>query len=144
MYAYTNADHQDLFQDILVQLWRGYPRFRGEAKFSTWLYRVAINTSISRKRKEKTFITAYDPNTLPPYAGEDYGKHQEDTQLQQLHKAIEHLNEIEKAIIILYMEEHSYEEMEEVLGISSGTLRVKMTRIKEKLRHLTKTIHHGT
>ncbi len=60
-----------------------------------------------------------------------------------LYHAIEQLNQVEKAIIMLYMEDHSYEEMEEILGIVSGTLRVKMTRIKEKLREMTKTTDHG-
>jgi RNA polymerase sigma-70 factor (ECF subfamily) len=145
MYAYTQADHQDLFQDIVVQLWQAYPKFNGEARFSTWLYRVAINTAISGRRKKKNLVTSYDPLTLPIHHSEEEGRHkEEELRLQELHKAIEQLNEVEKAIVMLYMEERTYEEMEEILGISSGTLRVKMNRIREKLRHLTKTTNHGT
>lgn len=145
MYAYTDADHEDLFQDIIVQLWQAYTRFKGESKFSTWLYRVAINTAISQKRKEKDLVTSYDPTNLPAHhIEEESRKAEEELQFQQLYKAIAQLNQVEKAIIMLYMEERSYEEMEEIMGISEGTLRVKMNRIKEKLRTLTKTIQHGT
>ena len=119
----------------MLQLWHAYPKFRGEAKFSTWLYRVAINTAISGLRKQKDFIQSHEPNNLP--------SHQEDVlyeeeQLKALYHAIEQLNEIDKAIVMLYLEDKTYDEMEDIMGISSGTLRVKMNRIKEKLRQLTK------
>jgi RNA polymerase sigma-70 factor (ECF subfamily) len=145
MYTYTEVDHQDLFQDIVVQLWQAYPKFKGEAKFSTWLYRVAINTAISVRRNKKVFITSYEPANLPLQITDEDGRQtEEEMRLQQLYKAIEQLNEVEKAIVMLYMEERSYEEMEAILGISGGTLRVKMNRVKEKLRHLTKTTNYGT
>lgn len=145
MYATATVDRQDLFQDIIVQLWQAYPKFKGEAKFSTWLYRVAINTAISGRRKKKDFVTSYEPANLPAHLGEEDGNHNEDEQrLQQLHNAVNRLNEVEKAIVMLYMEDNSYEEMEAVLGISGATLRVKMNRIKEKLRHMTKINEHGT
>jgi RNA polymerase sigma factor (sigma-70 family) len=144
IYAFSEADRQDLFQDIIIQLWQAYPRFKGDAKFSTWLYRVAINTAITGLRRKKNFITSYEPSDLPTYISDDNSSHAEEERLKRLQKAIELLNEVEKAIIMLYMEERSYEEMEEILGINQGTLRVKMNRIKEKLRHLTKTIHYGT
>lgn len=138
MYAYTTADKQDLFQEIVIQLWRSYPRFKGEARFSTWMYRVALNTAITGLRKKKDFITSYEPGELPVTASDEYSGHQEDEQLQQLYAAIEKLNQIEKAIVMLYLEDQSYEEMQAILGINEGTLRVKMTRIKDKLRQLTK------
>ncbi len=145
MYAYTDADHEDLFQDIVIQLWRSYPKFRGESKMSTWLYRVAINTAISGRRKKKDFVTSYEPANLPADIGDDNDRvADEEMRLQQLYKGIEQLNEVEKAIVMLYMEERSYVEMEEILGINGGTLRVKMSRIKEKLRQLTTTTRYGT
>ena len=143
MYAYTEADHQDLFQDIVLQLWQAYPKFRGDAKFSTWLYRVAINTAITGRRMKKDFVTTCDPSDLPAHGNDDSRHIEKEEQLAQLQQAIQRVNEIEKAIVMLYMEDRSYEEMEEVLGINSGTLRVKMNRIKEKLRQLTKTTLHG-
>ncbi|HEX8279132.1 MAG TPA: sigma-70 family RNA polymerase sigma factor [Segetibacter sp.] len=138
VYAYTDADRKDLFQEIVIQLWKAYPNFKGDSKFSTWLYRVAINTAISRLRKQKKFITSYEPATLPDNMSEENKRENEEEQWQQLTLAIEQLSEIEKAIVMLYMEDKSYEEMEEILGIGCGNLRVKMNRIKEKLRKLTK------
>jgi RNA polymerase sigma-70 factor, ECF subfamily len=136
IYAYTEADRQDLFQEIVIHLWKAYPKFKGASKFSTWLYRVAINTAITALRKQKNFVTSYEPELLPAHLADESGPEEE--QWQQLYKAIGKLNEIEKAIVMLYMEDRSYEEMEDVLGISQGNLRVKMTRIKDKLRQLTK------
>jgi RNA polymerase sigma factor (sigma-70 family) len=145
MYAYTGADHQDLFQDIVVQLWQAYPKFKGEAKFSTWLYRVAINTAISGRRKKKNFVISYEPANLPQDIKEEEGRAaEEESRFQQLYKAIEQLDEVERAIVMLYMDERSYEEMEAILGIRGATLRVKMNRIKEKLRHLAKGTEYGT
>ncbi|WP_242921674.1 RNA polymerase sigma factor [Pontibacter liquoris] len=144
IYAYTDADRQDLFQDIVIQLWKAYPKFKGDAKFSTWLYRVAINTAISGLRKKKDFITSYKPSDLPLHLTEDASSQIEEEKSQQLYKAIEQLSQVEKAIVMLYLEDRSYEEMEAILGISQGTLRVKMNRIKDKLRQLTKTIDYGT
>lgn len=138
IYAYADADRQDLFQEIVIQLWKAYPRFKGQSKFSTWLYRVAINTAITGLRKQKNFIYAYEPATLPQHI-DDNTSLEEEEQLKQLYKAIEQLNEVEKAIVMLYMEDKTYEEMEDILGISQGNLRVKMNRIKDKLRQLTKS-----
>ena len=138
IYAYNDADRQDLFQEIVIQLWKAFQNFKGDSKFSTWLYRVAINTAITGLRKQKNFISTYEPATLPEYVSDDTSSQAAEEQLQQLYSAIEKLNEVEKAIVLLYMEDHSYEEMENVLGINQGNLRVKMNRIKEKLRQLTK------
>ncbi|MGN6165333.1 MAG: RNA polymerase sigma factor [Flavisolibacter sp.] len=143
MYADTRSNREDLFQDIVMQLWKAFPRFRGDSKASTWLYRVAINTSINGLRKKKDFIHSYEPEALPANIADTDADAAEE-QLQKLYRAIGQLNEIERAIVMLYLEERSYEEMEEILGISSGTLRVKMNRIKEKLRHITKINLYGT
>jgi RNA polymerase sigma factor (sigma-70 family) len=139
IYAYTDADRQDLFQEIVIQLWKSYPKFNGQAKFSTWLYRVGINTAISGLRKQKNFITSYKPASLPVNRSDYNYSETEEERLKQLYVAIEQLNQVEKAIVMLYMEDRPYEEMEDILGISQGTLRVKMNRIKEKLRELTKS-----
>jgi RNA polymerase sigma-70 factor (ECF subfamily) len=142
IYAYTDVDREDLFQEIVINLWKAYGRFKGEAKFSTWLYRVAINTAITGLRSKKDFITSYQPSSLPEHVAENNSSEEE--RLQQMHTAIAKLNQIEKAIVMLYLEERSYDEMEDILGINQGNLRVKMNRIKEKLRQLTKTIEYGT
>lgn len=138
VYAYTEADRQDLFQEIIVQLWKAFPKFSGQSKFSTWLYSVAINTAISGLRRQKNFIDTYEPAALPQQIDEN--TNMGDEQWQQLYKAIELLNDVEKAIVMLYMEDRTYSEMEDILGMSQGNLRVKMNRIKDKLRQLTKNI----
>jgi RNA polymerase sigma-70 factor (ECF subfamily) len=137
MYAYTEDDRQDLFQEIVIQLWKSFPKFEGRSKFSTWLYRIALNVAITGLRKHKDFIDTYEPGKLPQQIDQNTS-YEEEEQLKQLYKAIENLNQVEKAIVMLYMEEKTYEEMEDILGINQGNLRVKMNRIKDKIRELTK------
>jgi RNA polymerase sigma factor (sigma-70 family) len=136
-YAYTEADREDLFQEIVIQVWKAYPNFKGDSKFSTWIYRVAINTAINGLRKRKAHITSFEPERLPANLSEENESAEKEEQFQKLYKAIGHLDQVEKAIVMLYMEDYSYAEMEEILGTSQGNLRVKMTRIKDKLRQLT-------
>jgi RNA polymerase sigma-70 factor (ECF subfamily) len=138
IYAYVEADRQDLFQEIVIQLWQNYQKFNGNAKFSTWLYRVAINTAITGLRKQKNFITSWEPAALPADIKDDNSSAEEEERLKHLYAAIEKLNPVEKAIVMLYMEDRPYDEMEDILGLSQGNLRVKMNRIKQKLRDLTK------
>jgi RNA polymerase sigma-70 factor (ECF subfamily) len=143
MYGVTEPDRQDLFQEIVIQLWRSYPSFRGEARFSTWLYRIALNTAISDLRKQRRFGTPVDPEALSiPLQDIQYASDKEE-QLQQLYAAIGRLTEVEKALTMLYLEDKSYQEMEEILGISQNNLRVKMNRVKEKLRKMTKEAAYG-
>jgi RNA polymerase sigma-70 factor (ECF subfamily) len=138
MYAYNNTDRQDLFQEIVIQLWKAFPNFKGDAKISTWMYRIAINTAITGLRKTKKLITSYEPHTIPEHAVDEATSLQKEEQVKELYNAIERLNQVEKAIVMLYMEDRSYEDMEEILGINQGNLRVKMNRIKDKLKQLTK------
>jgi RNA polymerase sigma-70 factor (ECF subfamily) len=144
LYCSSLHDRQDLFQEIVIQLWRSYPRFRGEAKFSTWLYRIALNTAISDLRRQKRRPLAADPENLPAELQDIQYALEKEEQLQQLYAAIGQLTELEKALVMLYLEDKPYEEMEEILGINQNNLRVKMNRIKEKLRKLTKEASYGT
>lgn len=134
LYGQTEQDRQDLFQEIMVQTWRSFDQFRGEAKFSTWLYQVAINTALSGIRKKQRTIPVVQRDMMPEMT--DHSSPPEDEQLQQLYDAIAKLGGIEKALTLLYLEDRSYKEMETILGVSESTLRVKMTRVKEKLRQL--------
>jgi RNA polymerase sigma-70 factor (ECF subfamily) len=143
MYGATEHDRQDLFQEIVIQLWRAYPTFRGEAKFSTWLYRIALNTAISDLRKQRRHITPVDPELLPTELQDIQYSTDKEEQVQQLYAAINRLTEVEKALTMLYLEDKSYLEMEEILGISQNNLRVKMNRIKDKLRKITKEAAYG-
>jgi len=139
-YATNKADMQDLYQEILLQLWKSYPNFRGESKFNTWLYQVAINTAITRLRKDKKNIRVYDMDHLSAEVQNEVADANKEELYHTLYAAVEQLNEIEKAIVLLFIDGKTYAEMEAILGISEPTLRVKMNRIKEKLRQLTKSI----
>ena len=137
LYGQTEEDRQDLFQEIMVQAWQSFDRFRGDAKFSTWLFQVALNTAIAGIRKKKKTIPTVQREAVPEMT--DDSAPPDDEQLRELHKAIDQLNKIEKALTLLYLEDKSYKDMETILGISESTLRVKMSRVKEKLRQLTNT-----
>ena len=143
LYCFSEHDRQDLFQEIIIQLWKSYPKFRGESKFSTWLYRIALNTAISDLRKQKRRIPPLDPDHLPTQVQDIQYQQEQEEQLQQLYAAINQLTEVEKALVMLYLEDRSYDEMEEILGINQNNLRVKMNRIKEKLRKITKETTYG-
>ena len=111
---------------------------------STWMYRIALNTALMDKRKSKTTVSLSFFNLLNDERAEeiDDGPQQENKFI--LYNAIAKLTEIEKAIVMLYLDDKSYEQMEDILGVSQGTLRVKMTRIKVKLRQLSNVKQHGT
>ena len=143
LYCFSEADRQDLFQEMVIQLWRSYPHFRGESKFSTWLYRIALNTTISNLRKQRRRPSPVNMNEIPAPLQEMTWPGEEEQQLRQLYAAIDKLSEIEKALVMLYLEDRSYEEMEEILGINQNNLRVKMNRIREKLRKMTKEASYG-
>jgi RNA polymerase sigma-70 factor, ECF subfamily len=144
LYCSSAQDRQDLFQEIVIQLWRSYPRFRGEAKFSTWLYRIALNTAISDLRRQRRRPRPVDTGNIPAELQDIQYEKEKEQQLEQLYSAIARLTEVEKALVMLYLEDKPYEEMEEILGINQNNLRVKMNRIKEKLRKLTKEVEYGT
>jgi RNA polymerase sigma-70 factor (ECF subfamily) len=143
LYCFTEADRPDLFQEIVFQLWRSYPSFRGEARISTWLYRIALNTAISGLRKKQSLIRTVDPERLPTELQDIQYSAEKEEQVRLLYTAIEQLSEVERALTMLYLEDRSYQEMEEILGISQNNLRVKMNRIREKLRKITQADVYG-
>lgn len=140
VYAAAPEDHQDLYQEILIQLWKSYGSFRGEAKFSTWMYRIALNTAISDLRRQQRKVKVLYPEEAPAGLAAEPLSLEKEEQLQKLYAAIGELGEIDKALVMLYLEDRSYDEMEAILGINQNHLRVKMNRIKEKLRKRTKTL----
>lgn len=144
LYGRNDADRDDLYQEIVIQLWKAFGSFRGDAKISTWMYRIALNTAISNLRKQSRKVTLSFPEFIPKDEAETYEEKLKEEKLQQMYAAIGRLTEVEKAIVMLYLEDKSYDEMEEILGIGNGALRVKMNRIKEKLRSLTKAEAYGT
>ena len=135
LYTNSDAEHKDLFQEITIQLWKAYPKFRGDSKFSTWMYRVGINTAISLYRKSKLRIQSYsfDDVSYKIPQTETYDDTQ-DQQLKSIYAALKQFNDIDKAVIFLYLEDKSYKEISEMIGITEVNARVKMNRIKKKLK----------
>ncbi len=144
LYAAAVPDRQDLYQEIVVQLWRAIPKFRNESKLTTWMYRVALNTAISDYRKQQRTITTTELGFFTKEIADHDEYPDKEERLKSLYAAISNLSEIEKAIVMLYLDDKPYEEMEDILGINQNNLRVKMNRIKEKLRQLTKSEVYGT
>jgi RNA polymerase sigma factor (sigma-70 family) len=139
IYCDLEEDRRDLFQEILVQLWKSYPSFRSESKFTTWMYRVALNTAITSFKKDKRQPdksgVSYENLQL---AEEMYDTRTED-QIRILNQAVSQLTGIEKSIILLFLEDKKYEEIAEITGITQNYVRVKMNRIKKKLKLLMNT-----
>ena len=135
---YTNNQdaHNDLFQEITIQLWKAYPKFRGEAKFSTWMYRVALNTAITLYRKSKRSIQTQDFDSVLYKVQSNEYDDTEEQQLKFLYKSIHGLSDIEKALVFLYLEDKNYKEISETMGITEVNARVKMNRVKNKLKKL--------
>ena len=136
MYTNDKAAHDDLFQEISIQLWRSFDRFEGKSKFSTWMYRVGLNTAITLYRKEKKRIDRNVLNeNMPQIVLEEYNG-EVDQQLAWLYRKINSFSEVDKALTLLYLEDKKYDEIAETLGISSVNARVKMNRIKKRLKDM--------
>lgn len=136
LYTTEVDSHRDLFQEIVIQIWKSYPKFRGDSKFTTWAYRIGLNTAISLYRSSKRKISTVDWDvSLQNIRYEEYDSETEN-QLKQLYAAVRQLNDIEKALVYMYLEDKEYTEIAETLGISEVNARVKMNRIKTKLKRI--------
>ena len=136
LYTYDAASHQDLFQEIVIQLWKSYPKFKGDAKFSTWAYRVSLNTAISLYRGKKTKISTVEwDQSFLNIRYEEYNATEEE-QLNYLYDAVRLLSDVDKALVYMYLEDKDYAEIAETLGITEGNARVKMNRVKKKIKEL--------
>lgn len=134
IYTDNAEDHEDLFQEITIQLWKSFPGFKGDAKFSTWMYRVALNTAITLFRKpQKRAAQSVDIDISSITM--EYEDYQDDEyKLKKMYKAIYELSDVEKALIMMYLEDKPYKEIGEILGITEGNARVKMNRAKNNLK----------
>ena len=136
IYCNNSEEKNDMMQEITLQLWKAFPNFRSNSKFSTWMYRIAINTAITNIRRSKK-------NPLKEVLFESQIEYPEkedmaglDEEINQLYKAIAKLKEVDRAIILLYLEEKSYNEIGEILGLSEKNISVKLVRIKTKLENI--------
>ncbi len=144
MYENDHDARNDLFQEIVLQLWRSFNSFRGEAKITTWMYRIALNTAISGYRKQTRLVKTEDLQEMHFNISEQYSADEKEEDIQKLQWAIRQLSEIERAMIMMALEEVPYEEIAETIGITQNNVRVRMNRIREKLRKLMWADSHGT
>ena len=136
-YMYTTPDTplNDLYQEVVLNLWKAFGKFRHECKISTWIYRIALNTCISFIRKGKNTPEIV---TLTPAFDRTEDDDETETMLRQLYQMINRLGQLEKSIILLYLEDKSYEEIAEITGLTVTNVATKLSRIKDKLRKMRK------
>ena len=133
VYTYNMEDREDLLQEILLQLWKSFPSFLGKSAFSTWLYKVALNTALLHKRKNMK--EKYTVDSMIESRAQQIGLNRNDTTIS-LYMAIDQLGPIDKAIALLYLEQKSYKEIENILGINKNNIGVRISRIKDKLKKI--------
>lgn len=133
LYCRDPDERQDLAQEILYQLWKAYPSFQANARFSTWLYRVALNTTLTFERHRRRhpppepFSAALLEVAAPAEAADP------EHRLPRLYAAIERLLPVDKAVVLLYLEEQSYAQIADITGLSVGAVSVRLVRIKKQL-----------
>lgn len=141
-YAGTSQDSEDLYQEILINVWRGLEKFRGDSQLSTWVYRIAVNTALSfvnKKNKYLNFNTYLDEGKAADLVGEDRETSVvHERQLDVMSNLINQLSVVDKIIMSLVLEDLSTKEIAEVVGITETNVRVKIHRIKEDLREKVK------
>jgi RNA polymerase sigma-70 factor (ECF subfamily) len=135
--AYTNSqeDFEDYYQEVCLQIWRSKENFREESEWSTWVYRIALNVCLTLLKKNKNNSRHFVSDSLPNNETEDNCAFSDES-LNLLYDAIRKLSEIDRAIIMLYLEEKSYQEIAEIIGTNSNNIGVRVTRIKMKLKTL--------
>jgi len=136
-YVATPDEQKDLVQEIIIQLWKSYDTFKQQSQFSTWMYRVALNTAITNIRQNKKRPDCIRSHPEIDIADCDQSAEKED-QLAHFYRAVQELSPIEKALIFLFLEGRSHKEIGQDLGISEGNARVRLNRTKEKLQLIIK------
>jgi len=127
-------DREEVFQDIMYQLWKSYPQFKGESKFSTWMHKVALNTAIThirRSTRNPGNAELAEPIAHAPDMNEHLHREEE---VRQLYKAIDTLTDIDKAIILLHLEDQDYEEIAAIMGLTKTNVSVRLVRIRRALK----------
>lgn len=130
---YADKEHPigDLYQEVVLNLWKAFPSFRGESKYSTWIYRIALNTCVSFYRRSKKNVTYVDISFDVPETVEN------NEQLQELYRLINRLGKIERALVLLYLDDKSYKEIGEITGLTVTNVATKLSRIKDKLKQMS-------
>ena len=145
-YTLTHEECQDLAQEILLQAWRSLPKFEGRASAPTWFYRVALQTAMNWQRKDKPRRARQQPlldvQFIPAGGADCAGDAQQRELVEQLYSAIHQLPKADAALVLLYLDELTYREMADVLGVSENNVGVKLNRAKKKLGELMKGDSH--
>ena len=141
-YSFTAMDRDDLFQEIIIQVWRSIPTFRKESSVTTWLYRISLNTAITWTKKERKHNHSETTDNLQHIIHEN--KVTVDERLDWLYEEIHQLNEIDRSLTLLLLDGFSYKEMAVILGITESNVGVKINRIKKQLINKSKKHdYHG-
>lgn len=132
-YAVNKEDQQDLYQEIVYQLWKSFDNFRGDAKLSTWMYKIALNTAITffKNEKKKGKTIAFNNKLFDKI---DYKDNLTENRIKLLHNQIEELNKVEKGIILLFLEGKTYDEISKITGFTASNVGTRLARIKQKLK----------
>lgn len=135
--AYTNTqeDFEDYYQEVCLQIWRSKGSFREQSEWSTWIYRVSLNVCLTLLKKKKNGNQHFASDILPDEAIDDSHAFDHDS-LNLLYNAIKHLSEVDRAVILLYLEEKSYQEIADIIGTNPNNIGVRIKRIKERLKKL--------
>lgn len=134
MFSKNQDEVDDLFQEVLLNLWRGIEHFKGESKLATWIYCISLNTCISADRKKKKHATETLSQQADIYAATDEA---ETRQIQMLHKRVHRLRPFDRAIVLLWLEGLPYDEIGAITGISAKNVSVRLVRIREELKQMT-------
>jgi RNA polymerase sigma-70 factor (ECF subfamily) len=135
--AYTNSqeDFEDYYQEVCLQIWKSNENFEQQSEWSTWIYRISLNVCLTLLKKKKNNKQHFASDYLPPELVEDSHAF-EDESLNQLYNAIRQLSEIDRGVIMLYLEEKSYQEIAEIIGTNPNNIGVRIKRIKERLKKI--------
>jgi len=135
--AYTNSqeDFEDYYQEVCLQIWRSKDNFKEQSEWSTWIYRLSLNVCLTLLKKKKNNKQHNTLDYLPPEAMED-SRAFSDESLNQLYDAIRQLSEIDRGVILLYLEEKSYQEIADIIGTNANNIGVRIKRIKERLKKI--------
>jgi RNA polymerase sigma-70 factor, ECF subfamily len=135
-YTDTSQDFEDYYQEVCLQIWRSKDSFLGQCEWSTWVYRVSLNVCLTLLKKKKRDGKSYFISDILPDAMMIQNSAFEDESLNQLYYAIRHLSEVDRALIILYLEERPYHEIGDILGTNPNNIAVRINRIKERLKNI--------
>ncbi len=135
VYSHTH-DFDDLYQEVLINIWKGHKKFRGESKVSTWMYRVVLNTGLTFSRNNKEHQNKVSVDSVLEVPVSTYQAYEKEERISQLNEAIKRLSKTDRAIILLFLEEKSYKEIAEITGMTISNVGVTINRIKKRLYKL--------